>query len=81
MTEFLRLMPPDEARAMLLSRMTSPLADVEILGTTQALHRVTVEEILAPHSLPEFARATVDGYALRAWVLRRAFRSRPVSVL
>jgi molybdopterin molybdotransferase len=66
MTEFLRLMPPDEARAMLLSRMTSPLADVEILGTTQALHRVTVEEILAPHSLPEFARATVDGYALRA---------------
>jgi len=66
MTEFLRLVPSDKARLLLLSNMASPLGEVELVETVQSLHRVTAEDVLAPHSLPDFARSTVDGYALRA---------------
>lgn len=37
---------------------TIPLAD--------ALHRIPVASLTAPHALPGFARSTVDGYAVRA---------------
>jgi molybdopterin molybdotransferase len=33
---------------------------------TEALHRVPVASVTAPHALPGFARSTVDGYAVRA---------------
>jgi molybdopterin molybdotransferase len=33
---------------------------------TEALHRVPVASVAAPHALPGFARSTVDGYAVRA---------------
>ena len=66
MPEFLRLQPPHEARSMLLSAMAAPLTAVEIADTAKALHRVLAEDVLAPHALPEFARSTVDGYAVRA---------------
>ena len=66
MSEFLRLVPPDEARSVLLSGIAAPLADVESVETTHALHRVTAEDVLAPHALPEFRRSTVDGFAVRA---------------
>src|SRR5262249_61061476 len=32
----------------------------------EALHRVPVAPVTAPHPLPGFARSTVDGYAVRA---------------
>jgi molybdopterin molybdotransferase len=38
----------------------------EPIGLGEALGRVPAEPVLAPHALPGFARATVDGYAVRA---------------
>src|SRR5581483_860073 len=66
MPEFLTLLPPDEARALLLSHLSAPKADSELISTDLSLGRVTAEDILAPHPLPEFPRSTVDGYAVRA---------------
>lgn len=65
MPEFLTLLPPDSAREKLLSELT-PLNQASVIETSTALGRVTAEDILAPHPLPEFPRSTVDGYAVRA---------------
>jgi molybdopterin molybdotransferase len=66
MPEFLRLLPPDEARSLLLSHLPGPITDSESIGTVSSLGRVTAEDIIAPHPLPEFPRSTMDGYAVRA---------------
>jgi molybdopterin molybdotransferase len=66
MPEFLRLLPPDEARALLLSNLPGPITDSESISTVSSLGRVTAEDIIAPHPLPEFPRSTMDGYAVRA---------------
>ena len=66
MPEFLTLLPPDEARSLLLTHLTSPMPDVEFLDTSSSLGRVLAEDVIAPHPLPEFPRSTVDGYAVRA---------------
>ncbi len=66
MPEFLRLLPPDEARALWLSHLAGPKFESELIDTLQALDRVTAEEIVAMHPLPEFPRSTVDGYAVHA---------------
>jgi molybdopterin molybdotransferase len=66
MTEFLRLVQPDEARHLLLSHIRAPLQDAETVATPMALSRVTDQPVTAPHALPEFPRSTVDGYAVRA---------------
>jgi molybdopterin molybdotransferase len=39
---------------------------VESVGLDDALGRVPAEAVSAPHALPGFARATVDGFAVRA---------------
>ncbi len=65
MPEFLTLLPPDLAREKLLAELT-PLNQASVIETSTALGRVTAEDILAPHPLPEFPRSTVDGYAVRA---------------
>ncbi len=66
MPEFLTLLPPDEARKLLLSHLAGLEAASELIDSAHALDRVTAEDILAPHPLPEFPRSTVDGYAVRA---------------
>lgn len=66
MPEFLKLKPPAEAREILFANIAAPLLESEWVASTESLGRVTAEEILAPHPLPEFPRSTVDGYALRA---------------
>ena len=66
MPEFLTLLPPDEARALLLSHLPKPVIDSESIGVSASLGRVLAEDILAPHPLPDFQRTTVDGYAVRA---------------
>ena len=66
MPEFLTLLPPDEARALLLSHLAGPLPSSETINVSASLGRVTAEDIHAPHPLPEFHRSTVDGYAVRA---------------
>jgi molybdopterin molybdotransferase len=66
MPEFLTLLPPDEARALLLSHLPAPIMDSEVIDVTSSLGRVLAEDIIAPHPLPEFDRTAVDGYAVRA---------------
>jgi molybdopterin molybdotransferase len=66
MPEFLTLLPPDEARTLLLSHLSAPLAASDIVDVISSLSRVSAEDILAPHPLPDFRRTTVDGYAVRA---------------
>lgn len=65
MPEFLTLLPPDEARALLLSHLAGPILDSEKVDVVSSLGRVLAEDIIAPHPLPEFQRTTVDGYAVR----------------
>jgi molybdopterin molybdotransferase len=66
MPEFLTLLPPDEARALLLATLPAPTPASQASGTDSALGRVTAEDVVAPHPLPAFPRSTVDGYAVRA---------------
>src|SRR5689334_10464234 len=66
MPEFLTLLPPDEARDLMLSHLPKAGLDTETIEVTSALGRILAEDILAPHPLPEFQRSTVDGYAVRA---------------
>lgn len=66
MPEFLTLLPPDQAREKLLTHLPKATIDPESLKVDSALGRVTAEDIVAPHPLPEFPRTTVDGYAVRA---------------
>jgi molybdopterin molybdotransferase len=66
MPEFLTLLPPDEARALLLSHLSQSIPDSELVDVSSSLGRILAEEIVAPHPLPDFQRSTVDGYAVRA---------------
>lgn len=68
MPEFLTLLPPDEARSLLLSHLLGDklIIDSETIDVSSALGRILAEDIIAPHPLPEFQRSTVDGYAVRA---------------
>jgi len=74
MSQFLQLVPPDEARILLLSHLSDPLnsdtagflKNTEIIDSSLSLGRVSAEDILAPQSLPEFQRSSVDGFAVRA---------------
>ncbi len=66
MPEFLELLPPGEALAVLLSHLPPPALPKETVATVDALGRVTAAPIVAPEPLPAFPRSTVDGYAVRA---------------
>jgi molybdopterin molybdotransferase len=66
MPEFLTLLPPDEARTLLLSNLSQPISDSELIAVPSALGRILAEDIRASHPLPDFQRSTVDGYAVRA---------------
>jgi molybdopterin molybdotransferase len=66
MPEFLTLLPPDQARTLLLSHLIRSAIEPERMEAASALDRVLAEDIRAPHPLPDFNRSTVDGYAVRA---------------
>lgn len=66
MPEFLTLLPPDEARNLLLSHLPKAEPDSESITVASSLNRILAQDIHAPHPLPEFPRSTVDGYAVRA---------------
>jgi molybdopterin molybdotransferase len=67
MPEFLRLTPPAEAiRRWLEAFPAPPPVSKEEVSTESALGRVLAEGVAAPHALPSFPRANVDGYAVRA---------------
>jgi molybdopterin molybdotransferase len=61
--EFLRVITPDELVALLAA-----LPRPEPVATTvdDAVGRVLAADLLAPEALPDGARATMDGYAVRA---------------
>ncbi len=66
MPEFLELLPPGEALALLLRNLPEIAPQVELIPTAQALGRVTARAIVSPEALPAFPRSTVDGYAVRS---------------
>jgi molybdopterin molybdotransferase len=66
MSQFLSLLPPDEARILLLSHLSPVIRDSERIDVPASLGRVLAEDIIAPHPLPDFQRSTVDGFAVRA---------------
>lgn len=66
MPEFLELLPPGEALAVLLRHLPPPVLPKETVATVEALGRVTATATYAPEPLPAFPRSTVDGYAVRA---------------
>jgi molybdopterin molybdotransferase len=65
MPEFLELLPPAAALALLIGHLPQPAPAWESVSTGAALGRVTARDISAPEPLPAFSRSTVDGYALR----------------
>lgn len=65
MAEFFNVLPPDEARTLLLSHLTQTLP-VERVAVQDALGRITAVSMVSPHALPNFRRSTMDGYAVRA---------------
>lgn len=66
MPEFLTLLPPDEARTLLISHLSQSIPDSEFIDVPSSVGRILAEDIIAPHPLPDFQRSTVDGYAVRA---------------
>jgi molybdopterin molybdotransferase len=67
MPEFLKLLSPTDALALLMAQLPAdvPLRK-ETVTSEAALDRVLASPVRAPHPLPPFTRSTVDGYALRA---------------
>jgi molybdopterin molybdotransferase len=61
--EFFAVRTLDEA---LTGFQPSRRTGIEGIGLESALGRVPAEPVTAPHALPGFARATVDGFAVRA---------------
>jgi molybdopterin molybdotransferase len=66
MPEFLSLLPPDEARELLFSKLDFENTEWELVDFLHAANRVSAEDIFSPHPLPNFSRSSVDGYAVRA---------------
>ncbi len=66
MPEFLELVPPGEALALLLTQIPRPNVLRERIPTSSSLRRVTAAAVISPEPLPAFARSTVDGYAVHA---------------
>jgi molybdopterin molybdotransferase len=65
MPEFLNLLPPGQALDLLLEHLDLH-PQMEEISSADALRRVLVTPVMAVTPLPDFARSTVDGYALRA---------------
>jgi molybdopterin molybdotransferase len=65
MSVFFNVLPPAEARALLLEHIR-PQHEAETIPTAEALDRVTAASLAAPHPLPTFRRSSMDGYAVRA---------------
>ncbi|WP_084076195.1 molybdopterin molybdotransferase MoeA [Desulfacinum infernum] len=63
MPEFLKVKTAEEIVEMV--RSFAPL-EAEIVSVQEASGRVLAEDVTAPEPVPHFARATMDGYAVRA---------------
>jgi molybdopterin molybdotransferase len=65
MSEFLKLIPTQQALQILLSRIKVNIVP-ERIPIINSLGRVSAESIVSPLPLPSFPRSTVDGFAVRA---------------
>jgi molybdopterin molybdotransferase len=65
MSEFLKLVTPDEALVRLNAYLKT-LVGSETIDTADALGRVIASDVYAPENLPSFSRSTMDGFAVRA---------------
>ena len=65
MPEFFTVRTPPDALALFRQHYT-PQVRTERIATADALDRVLAEALVSPQDLPEFARSTVDGYAVIA---------------
>ena len=65
MREFFNVVTPDEALATLLDRLEVSVRS-EVVPASEALGRVTAEDVLSPEDLPAYPRSTMDGYSVRA---------------
>jgi len=65
MSEFFTVRTPPDAWKLLLQHFT-PRVRTEQIATVDALDRVLAAPLTSPQDLPEFARSTVDGYAVNA---------------
>ena len=64
-SELFTVVTPAQALQLLAHLPPGPLG-VETVPLAEALDRVLAEDLIAPVSLPAFARSTMDGYAVRA---------------
>lgn len=65
MSEFFKVQTPKDAHR-LFSEHFHPRVRTERIPTADALDRIVAEALTSPQDLPEFARSTVDGYAVNA---------------
>ncbi|MBK6326799.1 MAG: molybdopterin molybdenumtransferase MoeA [Chloroflexi bacterium] len=65
MSEFFNVLPPDQARDLLLRHLTAVLPS-ETIPTATAVGRITAKPLRSSLNLPAFRRSTMDGYAVRA---------------
>jgi molybdopterin molybdotransferase len=66
MPQYLKLQPPFIARDNFLNQIPPTPPPSEFCPTAESLGRVLAEDIYASHPLPQFARSTVDGYAVHS---------------
>ena len=59
MPQFLTLLLPDEARALLLSHLPQRAVESESINVISSLNRILAEDIITPHPLPEFPLFTL----------------------
>ncbi len=69
MADWLKLIPADQARSMLLD---VPQVGVETVTLREAVGRVLVAPLFAPHDLPPARLSAMDGYAVRSDDIARA---------
>ncbi|MCR8455575.1 MAG: molybdopterin-binding protein [Candidatus Korarchaeota archaeon] len=77
---FKRLIPVEEAQNILISH-TRRITDVEEVELDNALNRVAASDIYAEVNVPNFDRATLDGYAIIAEDVYNASEGNPVRLL
>ena len=78
MTQFLELLPPEQALDLFFSRLPGSSVDIEEVNVLDALGRVTASPIYALEKSPSFPRSTMDGYAVRASDTYGATESLPI---